>query len=258
MAVKNETFGSVAVIADIHGNLFALDAVLSEPRIANADSLVIVGDHAAGPQPAEVLNRLRSLGEAVSLVRGNSDRELVELGRGRDMAVPEEVTRWAASQLSAADISMLEALPHPLVMSVPGFGPVLICHGSPRRDDEVVLVDSRLERWHEVFEGLDPEIRTVVCGHTHMPFMRLVNGRLVLNPGSVGMPYGRTDPSWIILEQGIVTIGYAPVDSVHMGHEIAEASLFPGVETWVADYVIQPATDIDALEAFGPMDGRVS
>ena len=65
------------------------------------------------------------------------------------------------------------------------------CHGTPRDDNEVVLVDTRLERWAEAFAGLPDEVRTVVCGHTHMPFARLVDRRLVVNPGSVGMPYGR-------------------------------------------------------------------
>lgn len=256
MSAKTVVLKDVAVIADIHGNLPALDAVLAEPRIAHADALVVAGDHAAGPQPTEVLDRLRSLGERVMLVRGNADRELVDLALGRDIAIPDELTAWAASCLSSTDIAMLEALPHPLALSVSGFGPVLICHGSPRRDDDVVLVDSRPERWHEVFEGVGPEIRTVVCGHTHMPFVRLVNGRLVVNPGSVGMPYGRKEPSWAILSEGTVALGSTPVDPDEMANQISEASLFPGVRTWVSDYVARPPSDLEAIDAFGPLDGR--
>lgn len=79
----------------------------------------------------------------------------------------------------------------PVTLDVDGFGQVVFCHGTPRDDDEVVLVDTRLERWAEAFAGLADEVRTVVCGHTHTPFTRLVDRRLVVNPGSVGMPYGR-------------------------------------------------------------------
>lgn len=249
-------FGSVAVIADIHGNLPALDAVLSEPPVANADALIVVGDHASGPQPTEVLDRLRSLGDRAVLVAGNADRELVDIARGRDVPIPDEVTAWAASRLSSEHVTMLEVLPHPLVVNIAGFGQVLCCHGSPRRIDDVVLVDSGLQRWQEVFQNVDPNIKTVVCGHTHMPFVRLASGRLVINPGSVGMPYGMKDRSWAILSQRKVTLGSTGVDSDDVARRISESSRFPGVNDWIRDYVLGRPSDGDAMEAFGPMDGR--
>jgi len=69
-----------------------LEAVLAEPEVAAADLVVVTGDHASGPQPAAVLNRL--------LVRGNADRELVALARGEQIDIPDEVTR--GPQLSFA------------------------------------------------------------------------------------------------------------------------------------------------------------
>lgn len=250
------SFNSVAVIADIHGNLPALDAVLSEPQVANADVLVVAGDHASGPQPTEVLDRLRSMGGGVLLVAGNADLELVDLARGRDIPISDAITKWAASRLSRDHVTMLESLPHPLVVEVTGFGQVLCCHGSPRRIDDVVLVDSRPGRWQEVFHDVNPEVTTVLCGHTHMPFVRLAGGRLVINPGSVGMPYGRKHPSWVILSQGKVTLGSTATNPTDVARRILGASRFPGVNEWVQDYVFAAPPDIDAMEAFGPMDGR--
>jgi len=61
------------------------------------------------------------------------------------------------------------------VLDVDGFGPVVFCHGTPRDDEEMVLVDTRLEKWAEVFADLPAEVQTVVGGHTHMPFVRLVD-----------------------------------------------------------------------------------
>jgi hypothetical protein len=87
-------------------------------------------------------------------------------------------------------------------LPVHGLGKALFCHATPRDDEEVVLVDSRLDRWREVLSGLDTDIRTVVCGHTHMPFVRLAHGRLVINPGSIGMPYGRAGAHWALLGPG--------------------------------------------------------
>src|SRR6478672_1653064 len=82
---------------------------------------------------------------------------------------------WAAGQLRADQLRLLGELPHPVVLDVDGFGPVVFCHGTPRDDEEMVLVDTRLEKWAEVFADLPAEVQTVVGGHTHMPFVRLVD-----------------------------------------------------------------------------------
>src|SRR5215475_12912346 len=154
-ATMEPMVATVAVLSDIHGVLPALDAVLSEPEVTAADRIVLTGDIAAGPQPTLVLDRLLSLGERVTWVRGNADRELADLARGKDVPVPDEISPWAARQLSADHVAVLAGLPHPVTCEVDGFGPVLFCHGTPRDDDEVVLVDTRLERWAEVLAGVD-------------------------------------------------------------------------------------------------------
>jgi predicted phosphodiesterase len=74
---------SVAVLSDIHGVLPALEAVLNDPDVAGAERIVPTGDIAAGPQPVAVLDRLLDLGDRVTWVRGNADRELVTLARTR-------------------------------------------------------------------------------------------------------------------------------------------------------------------------------
>ena len=196
----------VAVLSDIHGVLPALDAVLAEPVVAAADRIILTGDIAAGPQPTQVLDRLLSLGERVIWVRGNADRELADLALGKDVLVADEISPWAASQLSPDHISWLAGLPHPVTCDLDGFGPVLFCHGTPRDDEEVVLVDTRLERWAEVLADVPAEVTTVVCGHTHMQFMRQAHGRQIVNAGSVGMPYGRAGAHWALLAGGAVTL----------------------------------------------------
>ncbi len=216
---------TVAVLSDIHGVLPVLDAVLAEPDVRSADRVVVCGDHAAGPQSVQVLDRLTGLDNVV-LVRGNADRELVALGRGEPSTVGEayDIDLWAAGQLSPAHLDLLAGLPHPVVLEVAGFGPVVFCHGTPRDDDEVVLVDTRLQRWAEAFADLPAEARTVVCGHTHMPFVRLVDRRLVVNPGSIGMPYGRPGGHWALLTGGDVFLRRVQVDAdaavAQVGHAV--------------------------------------
>jgi len=248
---------SVAVLADVHGVLPVLEAVLAEPEVRSADRVVVCGDIAAGPQPAAVLDRLTALDNVV-LVRGNADRELAAFARGT--AAPDgpgyEVDVWAAGQLPPTYVDLLAELPYPVTLEVAGFGPVLFCHGTPRDDDEVVLVDTRLERWAEVFAGLPGDVRTVVCGHTHMPFVRLVDRRLVVNPGSVGMPYGRAGGHWALLRDGDVSLRRVDIDVDAAVAAVVAGSAYPDRAAWADEYVRSRNSDADAITAFGPRDGR--
>lgn len=245
---------SVAVLSDIHGVLPVLDAVLAEPDVRAADLIVVTGDHAAGPQPVEVLDGLSALGSRCILVRGNADRELVEIVRGATSDHAESV--WAAQQLRADQVELLAGLPHPVRLDVDGFGPVVFCHGTPRDDEEVVLVDTRLEKWAEVFQDLPDEVRTIVCGHTHMPFLRLVDRRMVVNPGSIGMPYGRPGGAWALLRGGQVELRHTAVDIAAAAAHVVRESTYPDRQRWAEDYLWAVSSDADALRAFGPRDGR--
>jgi predicted phosphodiesterase len=247
---------SVAVLSDIHGVLPALDAVLAEPAVRDVERIVLTGDIAAGPQPAQVLDRLLGLGDQVVWVRGNADRELVQLARGEDGGTPDPIAPWAARQLSSGHVDWLAALPHSVTLPVDGFGPVVFCHATPRDDEEVVLADSRLERWAEVLAGLPDEVTTVVCGHTHMPFTRLANTRQVINPGSIGMPYGRPGAHWAILRDGTIEMRRTAYDLQAACAQIIGTSSYPDAAEWADYFLYARATDADALAAFGPRDGR--
>jgi putative phosphoesterase len=245
---------SVAVLSDIHGVLPVLDAVLGEPDVQSAELIVITGDHAAGPMPVPVLDRLVELGDRCRLVRGNADRELVAIRHGAHSQHPEST--WAAQQLRDDQLQLLTDLPHPLHLNVDGFGPVVFCHGTPRDDEEVVLVDTRLEKWAEVFADLEPDVRTVVCGHTHMPFVRLTDRRLVINPGSIGMPYGRAGGAWALLHDGQISLRHTAVDLDAAVATVIAGSSYPHRAEWAAEYLRAVNSDADAMRAFGPRDGR--
>ncbi|WP_380164780.1 metallophosphoesterase family protein [Jannaschia sp. R86511] len=247
---------TVAVLSDVHGVLPVLDAVLAEPDVRGADLVVVTGDHAAGPQPNAVLDRLLELQDRVLLVRGNADRELVACRRGEGTAIPDPIAPWAAEQLTETHLQLLAGLPHPVTIDIDGFGPVMFCHGTPRDDEEVVLVDTRLQRWAEIFADVAHDVRTVVCGHTHMPFVRLVNRRLVLNPGSIGMPYGRPGGAWALLRDGQVSLRHTTIDVPAAIEAVVAASTYPDVRAWAQDYLNATASDAKALSAFAPRDGR--
>ncbi|MFE2699798.1 metallophosphoesterase family protein [Streptomyces mirabilis] len=245
----------VAVLSDIHGVLPALEAVLVEPDVVDADLIVLTGDITAGPQPAEVIEMLRTLGDRVLWVSGNADRELVEYRRGERTEIPDPIGPYAASRLTDDQVDFLAALPRTATLTIRGLGRVLFCHATPRDDEEMVLVDSSLVRWTEVLAGVDPGIRTVVCGHTHMPYVRLAHGRLVVNPGSVGMPYGRPGAHWCLLGPG-TDLRVTPYDIASAVTRLSAECAYPGIAEW-ADYFLNArATDAEALESWGPKDGR--
>jgi len=233
---------NVAVLSDIHGVLPALEAVLAEPDVVAADRIVLLGDMLAGPMPVETFERLASLGDRAVWVRGNADRELAESARGTGTFVPDPIFPWAAEQLRPADLPVLDALP--LTVTIGG---VLFCHATPRDDTEIVLVDSPLERWADVLGGVTAE--TVVLGHTHMPFTRLADRRLIVNPGSVGMPYGTGGAHWALLGDG-VQLRRTRYDAEAACRFLAEHSAYPDIEEWADYFVRNPASDAEALRVF--------
>lgn len=248
----------VAVLSDIHAVMPALEAVLAEPDVGAADYVVLTGDLASGPQPVETLDVLSALGDRAIWVRGNADRELVEHRRGGPMSAPDAVTPWAAKQLREDQVDLLAGLPLSVTLDLGGhLGVALFCHATPRDDEEVVVVDSRLDRWAEVFEGLEASVGTVVCGHTHMPFARLADRRLVVNPGSIGMPYGGAGAHWALLGPGLgVQLRVTEFDLDKACARIVAESGFPDAREWADCYVRSAVGDVEALTVFGPRDGR--
>jgi predicted phosphodiesterase len=191
----------VAVLADIHGNLPALDAVLADVETSGADAIVLNGDMATGPMPAQTLERLAGLRERAVWVRGNCERELADAWDGSlDPGLPEQVrvpAEYCAAQLERAHRDLLDGLPLSVTLEVDGLGPVRFCHATAVSDTAIVLVDSPVASYRAGFAGVGEP--TVVLGHTHMPFDRLADRRRFVNPGSVGMPYGTAGAHWALL-----------------------------------------------------------
>ncbi len=180
----------VAALYDIHGNIAALDAVLADVRLERVDAVVVGGDVAWGPFPAETVERLMGLDGTVRLVRGNCDREMVEAfdagasaGSVADAAA-ESVAAWAAERLTRVQRDFLASFEPTATLDVEGLGRTLFCHATPSSDEARF---TRLTPAAEVADLLgDVEAGVVVCGHTHMQFERRVGPTRVVNAGSVG------------------------------------------------------------------------
>jgi putative phosphoesterase len=178
----------IALISDIHGNAVALEAVLAAIARLRIDEIVSLGDVAAGgPQPREALERLRALGCAA--VRGNADDWL--LGAPPDEDCEEgrrlrAIVEWARAQLSDGDVSYLQSLVPSVELEVAGSRRLLCFHGSPQANTDRLLATSPDEELAPLFAGAAADI--FAGGHTHLQLARRIEGTLLVNPGSVGLP----------------------------------------------------------------------
>jgi putative phosphoesterase len=188
----------VAVLSDIHGNLPALEAVLREVEAEEPDLVVCCGDVGSGPMPAETIGALRRVRRA-RFVRGNADRGLIDEFDGKEAApMPGPFAGWCARQIDREQRDFLASFePAVTVEDVDGVGRVLFCHASPRNDTDIFTAETPDERVHMLMAGVDAAL--VVCGHTHMQFDRTVENLRIVNPGSVGMPYGEPGAYWAML-----------------------------------------------------------
>ena len=196
----------VAVISDIHGNLTALQAVL--PAInKEADRVVCLGDIAStGPQPHETIALLKQL--EYPCIMGNTDESLLK-GPPEDygrMGMPADdvrrmkvLDRWTRSRITESDRKHLSTL-KPTVSLKAGGSSMFCYHGSPRSNTEGVLPTTPDDELSTIFS--DREATIFAGGHTHSQMARRWMSSLIINPGSVGLPFQRDakgkirNPAW--------------------------------------------------------------
>jgi putative phosphoesterase len=178
----------LAILADIHANIWALEAVLAHARSRAVDACINLGDTLYGPlKPRETYDRLLQENIAVT-IQGNQDRLIYEAS-ARDLVSIPTLT-YVIQELGEEPIHWLNDLPKTAVFD----NDIFLCHGTPGSDTAYLLED--------IMDGL-PEVRSegairellqgvhqpvVLCGHTHIPrVVELSTGQLVINPGSVGV-----------------------------------------------------------------------
>ncbi len=182
---------TLAIIADIHGNIPALNATLADLERIQPDRVVVAGDIVnRGPQSHLAVERVAALG--FNVISGNHDTWLVKLARGEGLPDGWDTTWWtpvrrAVEELTPADLSWLDALPFSLSVTMPGADPLLVVHGSPRHSREGMgrLVPD--EQLAEALAGV--EERTIVGAHIHYPWERWLGDQHVVVIGATGCPF---------------------------------------------------------------------
>ena len=182
----------IAVLSDIHANVQALEAVMSDVVNQGCEHVFCLGDIAlAGPQPKEVVDYVMAQ-NTWTIIQGNTDKMIAQYG--------PEVIEFLEAQYPvmantiADDVSILDdahraylaQLPPILSFDVEGCT-VLLTHGSPRANNEDILPGMPLEIVEEIIEGTTEKL--ILCGHTHVPCGYQTNtNQTVVNVGSVGRP----------------------------------------------------------------------
>jgi len=190
----------IAIISDMHGNCVALDAVLADLRRAAADQIVCLGDAIqGGPQPAEVVARLREL--ACPVVMGNADAWLLTGEEtGNENISPErrrkmdEIREWSLGQLSTDDQAFIAGFQPTVSIPLSATRNLLCFHGSPASFDDIILPTTPEEEFQRLLGAHAPHFLT--GGHTHMQQIRRLGATdsFFFNPGSVGLAYSHQQP----------------------------------------------------------------
>ena len=244
----------IAALYDIHGNLPALEAVLKEIEHEDVDTIVVGGDVVPGPMSLEVLEVLQHMEDQVKWIRGNCEREVVEFFDGGAVGYIKskevrESMEWTARRMGQSQRDFMASLPEKLSLHIEGLGEVLFCHGSPRSDMEILTVTTPEERLQSVLAGVKEDV--VVCGHTHMQFDRVSDGKRIVNAGSVGMPYGEPSAYWLLLGPD-VSLRKTNYD-LEAAAERVRKTEYPLAQDFADNNIVKPETAQEALEYFEKM-----
>ena len=191
-----------AILADIHGNLPALEVVLADLNCEHIDEIIVAGDLIGGPQPNETIQLLRSVNG--HLIVGNTDLNLLRYAAGQ---APDAwrthlqfgLLRWSHHHLSQESYAYLKSLPKQQSIKIHGEATIRVVHGSPRSSWEPIYPQRDPALLEMVMSMFDEKV--LVCGHTHEPWAIKRGGKIGLNPGAVCGPLnGEVGAQYAILD----------------------------------------------------------
>lgn len=246
----------LATLYDIHGNLPALEAVLADIEQHQPDAIVLGGDVLSGPLPVETLETLTSLDLPLHWVMGNGDTDIVsQIKTGSSNALSAKGNTdaaWVASKLSAQQQDFVATWQNSLTLAVNGLGEVLFCHAIPTSNTFVFTVDTPEVKLEPIFADLP--VNTIVCGHTHMQFDRVIAGKRVVNSGSIGMSFVKPGAHWLLLD-GDVQFMRTEYDVSAAAARI-RASDYPNAEAFVTGNVLSVPPTEAAFEMLTSIEAR--
>jgi putative phosphoesterase len=196
----------IAFISDIHGNLPALESAVADAKKRGAGRIICAGDMTGyGPFPDEVCNFLQK--HHITAIIGNYDQKVIEVTRHGSIAAQnmkekkQKILLWTVEHLSRATHNYLSHLPESMISQLSSGQKILVVHGSPVSQDDAIYPSITNSGLAVKLKDTCPDI--LVCGHTHIPFVKHIGGILVVNCGSAGHPVdGDHRPSYALVRAG--------------------------------------------------------
>lgn len=241
----------IAFISDIHGNFTALEAVLADIKSQKVDQIISLGDTVTlGPQPKEVLNKLRELN--CVLIKGNHDAAVLDPEEAKEFEVTEHLIPdlfWCRDQLTREDLNFISEFKLTHEITLPNGVNLLCFHGSPLSLTDIIQATTPPELLDKYFEKYNATI--FIGGHSHIQMYRRHGEKLILNSGSIGNTFmyafspGNTPRLLPWAEYMIVSQegNYLNVDLRRVYFDTAELmkvvsqSGLPGKDWWLAQYL---------------------
>jgi putative phosphoesterase len=228
----------IAALSDVHGNLPALEAVLADIARERPDRIVVAGDLVLnGPDPAGVVDALRALvADGTAVIAGNTDVAVADfdfaaafpwMTDGVADAIVD-AAEWAHEALGEERVDWLRSLPSERRVRADDDTLVLVCHGSP--GSQTAGFDQDLDPSVTIERVARTDARVIVCGHTHLPEVRDLGWKIIVNDGSAGYVFdGDPTASWALidLEDGEVRaeIRRTEFDSLAVANAISSRGL---------------------------------
>jgi predicted phosphodiesterase len=199
----------IAALSDVHGNAAALEAVLADVAREKPDALMVAGDLVLnGPEPAIVIDVLRSLADDGALIiGGNTDIAVADFDYAAAFpwmtdGVPDAIiaaAEWAHDAIGAERLDWLRRLPAERRWRTDDDTLVLACHASP--GSQTSGFDQHLDPSVTIERVARTDARVIVCGHTHLPEVRDLGWKVIVNDGSAGYVFdGDPTASWALID----------------------------------------------------------
>jgi predicted phosphodiesterase len=199
----------IAALSDIHGNVAALEAVIADVAREKPDRVVIAGDLVLnGPEPAAVVDMLRNLAsEGAAVVSGNTDIAVADFDFAAAFpwmtdGVPDAIVaaaEWAHEALGDERVEWLRSLPSERRVRSDDDTLVLVCHASP--GSQTAGFDQDLDPSVTIERVARTDARVIVCAHTHLPEVRDLGWKVIVNDGSAGYVFdGDPTASWALVD----------------------------------------------------------
>ena len=201
----------IALIADIHGNLPAFEAVLSDIEKENIDHVIIAGDMITDcPDSNEILNIVREMD--CTVIKGNREQYFLDYQTGLkahwNNSRQTSSLIWSFNQISELNNQYIKQLKQDTVLNIYGLN-LCVSHGSPDSISELIYPLKQKTRFEEIMGSMNEDI--LICGHSHKQWHRKIGDTYAVNPGSSGVHFNKKQGA----EYSILEIKAGAINVIH-------------------------------------------